>query len=273
VTSTLVHEQLGVDRKYLKPIEFNSPFVIESRGKPVTITLFHANHCPGAAMFLFEVGGKKILHVGDFRWNQHLMMKIPQLRSFCNLDNRLDEIFLDTTYCDPKYRFPSQESVISKTIQVVEKEVALTGKENILFLFGSYTIGKEKVYMSIAKHLGMKVYVDSRRYRILSALQWPPTDMRLLTTSKSEASMLVVPMGHLNFKKMKEYGSSFSSTKALSSGFKRIIGFRPTGWSYSAEANLITRRDNGTNTIFSGERSIKSLITLHLFHHRFWKSN
>jgi len=268
-----VHEQLGVDKKYLKPIEFNSPFVVESRGKPITVTLFHANHCPGAAMFLFEVGGKKLLHVGDFRWNKHLMMKIPQLRSFCNLDSRLDEIFLDTTYCDPKYKFPSQESVISKTIQVVDKEVALTGKENILFLFGSYTIGKEKVYMSIAKHLGMKIYVDSRRYRILSALQWSPTDMRLLTTSKSEASMLVVPMGHLTFQKMKEYGSSFSSTKALSSGFKRIIGFRPTGWSYSAGANLIGRRNNGTNTIFSGEPSIKSLITLHLFHHRFWISN
>ena len=162
----------------------DTPTVIASKGKPVTVTLLPANHCPGAIMFLFEVGNKRILHVGDFRWNREIMMGIPQLRAFNNLSPRLDEIFLDTTYCNKKYTLPTQDEAISAAIEVATKEMQSSKKEKTLFLFGSYTIGKEKIYLSVAEHLKKKVYVDSRRYRILSALEWPRQRMQIFTTDK-----------------------------------------------------------------------------------------
>ena len=45
-TATLVAQQLGVDKKYIHPIAMLTPTVIESRGKPITVTLIDANHCP-----------------------------------------------------------------------------------------------------------------------------------------------------------------------------------------------------------------------------------
>ena len=73
LTANLVNQQLGVDRKHLHPIAMDMPTIVMSGNKqPVTFTLLDANHCPGAVMFLFEVGGVRILHVGDFRWDREL---------------------------------------------------------------------------------------------------------------------------------------------------------------------------------------------------------
>ena len=226
-----------MEKKYLHPLPMNTPVIVESKGKPITVTLLDANHCPGAIMFLFEVGNKQILHVGDFRWNNSIMMSMPQLRSFSNMNPRLDEIFLDTTYCDPKYTLPTQDAAIAAAIKVVKDEMStaeMMGTKTLL-LFGSYTIGKEKIYLSVAEYLKTKVYVDKRRYRILSALEWPKERMDLFTTVKSESYLWVVPLGHVNFKKMPEYLEDGNKNRPVfAKPYGRVVGFRPTGWTYSA---------------------------------------
>ena len=254
ITARLLNEQLGVDNKYLHPVKLNTPTVIESCGKPVTMTLLEANHCPGAVMVLFQVGSKYILHVGDFRWNNAIMMKMPELRQFNTLQNRLDELYLDTTYCDPKYNLPSQEDAIAAVISNIEEELTKYSRKKILILVGSYTIGKEKIYMSIAKQFGLKVYVDTRKLKILTALNWSPDKINILTTSRQESTCAVVPMGHLNFQKMFEYEKLFSSTKVFSSGYERVIAIRPTGWSLSKIGpKIVGKRTNGKFTIYSGK--------------------
>ena len=50
-TANLVHNQLGVEREYLHPLGLNTPVTIESNGRPVTVTLFDANHCPGMQFY------------------------------------------------------------------------------------------------------------------------------------------------------------------------------------------------------------------------------
>ncbi|KAL3935950.1 MAG: hypothetical protein SGBAC_008637 [Bacillariaceae sp.] len=247
-TATLVSQQLGVDKKFIHPLPMLTPTVIQSRNKPITVTLLDANHCPGAVMFLFEVGKKKILHVGDFRWNQEIMMQQAPLRALQR--EALDELFLDTTYCDPKYCLPTQEEAIQATIKVFDAETKSNGKT--LHLFGSYTIGKERIYMKVASRFGMKVYVDARRYKILSALQWSREQMKLLTTRKEEASIWVVPLGDINFKKMSDY-IPLANCKPFSFPYKRVVGYRPTGWSMGGKpsSSIISTRQKDNMTVHS----------------------
>jgi len=111
-------------------------------------------------MFLFQVGRRHILHVGDFRWNRD--RKYAGLKDFITLKIRLDDLFLDTTYCDEKYRLPSQEEAIAATVAKAVDEVESCRKagKRLLMLFGAYTIGKEKNDLAVAETLGVKVYVD-----------------------------------------------------------------------------------------------------------------
>jgi hypothetical protein len=157
ITATLVQEQLRVDPKYLHVLPMHEPTVLASRGSvPITVTLLHANHCPGAVMMLFEVKDRTILHVGDFRWNYAIMSAQAPLRSYCRppWSNNgtssvkiLDELFLDTTYCNPKYDLPTPAECIRGAVEKAVKEVeeARVQKQRLLMLFGSYTIGKEAV--------------------------------------------------------------------------------------------------------------------------------
>jgi DNA cross-link repair 1A protein len=143
-TANLVHQQLGVDRKFLHPLPMNTPTLIASQNnKPIEVTLLDANHCPGAVMFLFMVGKRKILHVGDFRWNRQVMLTLAPLTPFFCGDDRIDDLFLDTTYCDAKYDLPSQQETIEAAIKVAveEMEKAQSNKKKLLMLFGAYTIG------------------------------------------------------------------------------------------------------------------------------------
>jgi DNA cross-link repair 1A protein len=209
-----------------------------------------ANHCPGAVMFLFEVGSRRILHVGDFRWNRDVMMQFAPIRELSAQRQRLDELFLDTTYCDEKYSLPTQEDAIRATVEVAEREfnIAQQGGKRALLLFGAYTIGKERIYFSVAQRLKLKIYVDTQRYKILSSLNWTEEQMSLLTTVKSETCLWVVPLGHINMKQLSSYlGNGKSSNQ-----FEKIVGFRPTGWSLSMRFNgIVSSRSNGNLTIHS----------------------
>lgn len=249
-TATLVCERLGVDKQYLHPLPLLTPTVIESNGKPVTVTLIDANHCPGAVMFLFEVGNRRILHVGDFRWNREIMMKFAPIRELSLPGHRLDELFLDTTYCDEKYSLPTQEVAIRATVEVAEKEFVAANQlgKRTLFLFGAYTIGKERIYLSVAERLKLKVYVDSQRYKVLSALNWTKDQSSVLTTVKTETCLWVVPLGHINMKNM----ASYLEIGKASNRFQKIVGFRPTGWSLSMRFNgVVNSQSSGNLTIHS----------------------
>jgi len=51
-----------------RPIPLNTPTEIELTPRlRIRVTLFDANHCAGAVMFLIEGDGKAILYSGDIR--------------------------------------------------------------------------------------------------------------------------------------------------------------------------------------------------------------
>lgn len=228
ITAALVHMRLGVKYKFLRPLPMHKPVVIEG----VQITLLDANHCPGAAMFLFRLrSGVSYLHVGDFRWSDH-MKSFEHLRGYAagaNGPERISSLYLDTTYIDPKYDFPSQAAALLAVRQAV---ASYASDKRTLFLFGTYSIGKERVFMEAARYLDERVYVDKGKYRTLSCLEWSLEDMARLTTDPEQSRLHVTGMWALSFKRMEDI---LSKAKGR---YSRIVAFKPTGWTFGGGAGL-----------------------------------
>lgn len=240
-TAKLVNQQLGVDRQYLHPLPVGVPVPITTgNGKTVSVTLYNANHCPGAIMILFEVGKRNIMHVGDFRWHREQMEVLGK-------QFRIDDLFLDTTYCNPKYVLPTQAEAIRATVETATREVHKYEKQRLLLVFGAYTIGKERIYLSVAKHLNKKVYVDRRRFRVLQAVL-EDEDLQWITTNPDESMLWVVPLGHVNMKKLHMYRTVKIGKKERV--FDKVVGFRPTGWSL-AKGTIISTAARSNLTVHS----------------------
>ena len=106
-------------------------------------------------------------------------------------------VMLDTTYCDPKHACPPQTEVLAAVRDAVRAEAH--NAQRTLFLFGTYTIGKERVFFEAARALGpeTKIYVGKQKRLVLEALgdAVPAEDMRRVTSDDAATNLHVVPMG------------------------------------------------------------------------------
>lgn len=214
ITANLCKLKLGISEEKLQVVELNQPFLVEG----VQVTFLNANHCPGAAMILFRPpGARSVLHTGDFRYRA-AMKDYPALnavRGNCTL-------ILDTTYCNPRYVFPSQQEACMEVLRAVKAEM-FNGKT--LILVGTYTIGKEMIFLELAKCLGEKVYVGAAKRRVLSCLDLSAEDASLLVSNDKMSNIHAVPMWNINFPRMK------SILRYYRGRYNAIVAFKPTGWS------------------------------------------
>ena len=109
---------------------------------------------------------------------------------------------LDTTYCDPRHVFPPQRDVLAAVRDAVRAEAF---NPKTLFLFGTYTIGKERVFFEAARALGKKVYVGAQKRKVLEALgsSLSDEDRASITSDDASTNLHVVPMGSTSFARMK----------------------------------------------------------------------
>ncbi|RMX65848.1 hypothetical protein DD238_002771 [Peronospora effusa] len=235
ITAKLVVQELGVQSKYVHPVGMNIPVFVGD----VQVTFMDANHCPGSAIILFRLkDGKTYLHTGDFRFHRK-MLGYPALQPHIptgneTIDhngqivgiNRLDGVYLDTTYCNPKYTFPTQQVAVDHALELINKHLT---QEKVLFLFGSYTIGKERLYMEIARKFQKKVCVSKAKLRIIETFGWPTKEMQLLTTETSATNLHVVRMQDLQMDNLIVLLAKHRLR------FRQIVAFRPTGWTFSSK--------------------------------------
>jgi DNA cross-link repair 1C protein len=96
-------------KNLLKTIPLETPTVIELRpGYEIRATLFDANHCVGAVMFLIEGQGKAILYTGDIRsetWWVDRLVQNPVLLPYADCIKSLDCVYLDTTFASKTDRY------------------------------------------------------------------------------------------------------------------------------------------------------------------------
>ncbi|UJO16386.1 uncharacterized protein CLAFUR5_04662 [Fulvia fulva] len=163
--------------KLLKPIPLETPTTLElAPGRSIRVTLFDANHCVGAVMFLIEDENKAILYTGDIRselWWVNSLIRNPLLLPYVAAKDgpplkRLDTIYLDTTFASKKdhYRqFPTKASGVMELLRQVSRYPADT-----LFYFDAWTFGYEEVWQALSIFLGSQIHVDDYRYELYKSL-------------------------------------------------------------------------------------------------------
>ncbi|KAF9816618.1 hypothetical protein SFRURICE_019482 [Spodoptera frugiperda] len=230
VAADLCISRLGVSPKCIHVIKTDETIRIDG----VEVTAVEANHCPGAVMLVFTLpNGKTLLHTGDFRASP-IMESYPV---FWNKD--IHTIYLDTTYCNPRYDFPTQEQSLEMALYILrQKKVALekVGKKfsSVLIVCGTYTIGKEKFFLGMSRRVGCSVWACPEKDRVLAAVEG-----RSFSHAPPHACQLhVVPMRDLTHEKLRSYLDS------LKGAFSEIVAFKPSGWengkSSSVERDMVT---------------------------------
>ncbi|KAG8949964.1 hypothetical protein FRC04_008043 [Tulasnella sp. 424] len=131
--------------------------------------------------------------------------------------------------------FPTTEDEEKPDLNLIEDEgkplaaSASAESKRILVVVGTYSIGKERIVKAVAKALESKVYCDTRKRAILLC-QDDPDLHGMLTNDPMEAQVHLVPLQTINLEKIEPYFTKFRGS------FGSVIGFRPTGWTYSAPA-------------------------------------
>lgn len=221
ITGNLVKSKLRVAEQYVHILPMNTAVTVEG----VKVILLEANHCPGAAMLLFFLpDGQTVLHTGDFRADPSMEM-YPEL-----LSCRVQTLYLDTTYCSPEYTFPKQQEVINFAASAAFEMVTLNPRT--LVVCGSYSVGKEKVFLALAEVLGSKVCLSRDKYNTMCCLESEQVRQRITTDWKA-AQVHVLPMMQLNFKKLQDYLARFSSQ------YDQLVAFKPTGWTFSQQVDSV----------------------------------
>ncbi|XP_067625332.1 DNA cross-link repair 1A protein isoform X2 [Eurosta solidaginis] len=222
LTARLVRALIPVEDQYLHEIELNQPIKIND----VEVTAIDANHCPGAVLFVFKLStGRCILHTGDFRAS-------PEMESepiFWN--NNVDTIYLDTTYIAHKHNFCTQFESIDRAKEIIRELQNNRPDVRILYVCGSYVIGKERFWTSLAHEFELKVWTEKNRLKALRAMELEEV-RGLLCDDPYKAQMHVIPIGKVSYHSLVEYFRPFETH------FDIVLAFRPSGWEKNTKPAL-----------------------------------
>lgn len=159
-----------------------------------------------------------------------------------------------------------KEERVMEEVKEESGQVGKRGNSRTLVAVGTYSIGKERIVkgehnfhqcpvpilsititlfpLAIAKAISSKIYCDQRKKGILLC-QTDPELHSMLTSDPIEAQVHLLPLGNIQLDRLQSY------LNLLYPHFDRVLGFRPTGWSYSSPAgtdmlpdvNTVIRRD------------------------------
>ncbi|KAK8543803.1 hypothetical protein V6N13_025970 [Hibiscus sabdariffa] len=213
VTARLVSLKLGIPWAMLQVLPLNQKINISG----IYITCLDANHCPGSIMILFEPpNGKAVLHTGDFRYSEE--MAGLSLWNACPINT----LILDTTYCNPQMNnvhINLWQSPLFSFSSLCQHQPKFSSTFN--------RIGKERLFLEVARVLRRKIYITAAKLRLLECLGFSEEDMQWFTSNDQESQIHVVPMWTLaNFKRLKHISNHYASR------FSLVVAFSPTGWTF-----------------------------------------
>ncbi|KIZ07917.1 DNA cross-link repair 1A protein [Monoraphidium neglectum] len=234
-TAALVRLKIKVAESALRAVPLGQEVVVEG----TRIKFLDANHCPGSALIAAfpPDGAPPVLHTGDARLTREATRGCLVLEGM----RGRAVLVLDTTYADPQYCFPPQQQVVDSVIRSVKAE---SFNPRTLFLFGSYTIGKERLFLSAAAALNKKLYVAAAKRAVLGCIDLSPEFRSMLTTDHLETNMHAVPMRQVTMEAMEALLLRYKGR------YTTVVGFCPTGWSQVRSSKGLTRgRRNQAGTV------------------------
>ncbi|KAJ5427496.1 DNA repair metallo-beta-lactamase [Penicillium cf. griseofulvum] len=281
-TANLVRQQLRVDPKWVVDLEFESTTEVPETGgsaghHDTCKSLSRSGNGPNAH-------SQRVLHCGDFRASpaqvQHPLLRPNVINPVTGklIQQHIDKCYLDTTYLSPKYGFPAQENVITACAELcvrlnqeagvrpdagkngtgglMSKFLSATGNNKapdkgsqsggrLLVVIGTYSIGKERICMGIARALGSKIFATAPKQRICACLEDPELSA-MLTSNPHEAQVHMQSLFEIRADTLAEYLDD------LKPHFSRVVGFRPTGWNYRPPAGRLLQNPP-VSTVLHGE--------------------
>jgi len=109
--------------------------------------------------------------------------------------------------------------------QILSSTNGAKNRGRLLVVIGTYSIGKERVCLGVAKALNSKIYAPTSKRRIVAALEDPELDA-LMTDDPRAAQVHMTPLFEINADTLDDY------LKGYFPHFTRAVGFRPSGWNY-----------------------------------------
>ena len=256
LTARFLRATFGTKQKILQTFEPGDTIEVEG----VAITAIDAGHCPGSLMFLFVhlTTGHRALHTGDCRASPDVVAAAVKAAKdavaastteqtvssssaaasssssasssvpIAPRGSLIDTIYLDTTYAQPRWTFPSQPASLEMLEAIVAAELAREPKT--LFVVGSYQVGKEKAISSVARASGGRALVPSHRALSLRLCHAWDDGLHTEQPDAPDVRVHVSPMGAMGA----EAHDQMHETLQKSSGrYEAVVMLRPTGWTYT----------------------------------------
>ena len=110
-------------------------------------------------------------------------------------------------------------------IKVEDESPREKARGRLLVIVGTYSIGKERICLGVAKALDSKIYAPPNKQKICAALEDPELSARM-TNDPYEAQVHMQMLMEIRAETLADYLTGFKPH------FSRIVGFRPSGWNY-----------------------------------------
>ena len=103
----------------------------------------------------------------------------------------------------------------------------------LLVIVGTYSIGKERICLGVARALNSKIYATPAKQKICAALEDPELNARL-TSNPLEAQVHMQMLMEMRADTLADYLTTYKPH------FSRVVGFRPSGWNYRPPSSRLT---------------------------------
>ena len=107
----------------------------------------------------------------------------------------------------------------------VNTKAGIKPRGRLLVIVGTYSIGKERICLGVARALGSKIYAPPSKQKICAALEDPELSS-LLTSNPLEAQVHMQMLMEIRAETLADYLTGYKPH------FSRIVGLRPSGWNY-----------------------------------------
>ncbi|KAG8577027.1 hypothetical protein GDO81_010046 [Engystomops pustulosus] len=213
--------------KRIRTIEVDTPTQIslidEATGdkEDVLVTLLPAGHCPGSVMFLFQGQNGNVLYTGDFRLAKGEVTRMELLHSG-NRVKEIDSVYLDTTFCDPKFfQIPSREECSVGILELVRSWITLS-PYHVVWLNCKAAYGYEYLFTNLSEEFGAKHEEFLRGNRLpcgmfshdgvpLRVISIKPSTMWF--GERTRKTNVIVRSGESSYRACFSFHSSFSEIK------------------------------------------------------------